>query len=444
MANKEKRIAVIGTGYVGLVSGACFAYLGHKVIGLDIDREKIERLKRGEVPIYEPGLDRILSKALKDGNIEFTTDYGYAVKNADFIFIAVGTPSREDGSADLSFVESAYRSIAEHIGDNDFKVIVNKSTVPVGTGRWAKEFIAGLLRERGVKEPEKRFEVVSNPEFLREGKAVEDFMKPDRVVVGADNREVAGFVASLYEKLQPPILITDLPTAEMIKYASNAFLATKISFINEIANVCERLGADVTVVARGMGLDHRISPHFLRAGCGFGGSCFPKDVKALIHTARSVGEEPRLLSSVIEVNERQKLRPVEKLLKHIPELRGRKVAVWGLAFKPETDDMREAPSIPIIRELLKRGAEVVAYDPVATGNAKRVFERELSTGKLRFASDKYEALKGVDALILVTEWEEFRDVDFDKLKGKVVIDGRNLWEPSIMREFCTYESIGRP
>ncbi len=444
MANKEKRIAVIGTGYVGLVSGACFAYLGHKVIGLDIDREKIERLKRGEVPIYEPGLDRILSKALKDGNIEFTTDYGYAVKNADFIFIAVGTPSREDGSADLSFVESAYRSIAEHIGDNDFKVIVNKSTVPVGTGRWAKEFIAGLLRERGVKEPEKRFEVVSNPEFLREGKAVEDFMKPDRVVVGADNREVAGFVASLYEKLQPPILITDLPTAEMIKYASNAFLATKISFINEIANVCERLGADVTVVARGMGLDHRISPHFLRAGCGFGGSCFPKDVKALIHTARSVGEEPRLLSSVIEVNERQKLRPVEKLLKHIPELRGRKVAVWGLAFKPETDDMREAPSIPIIRELLKRGAEVVAYDPVATGNAKRVFERELSTGKLRFASDKYEALKGADALILVTEWEEFRDVDFDKLKGKVVIDGRNLWEPSIMREFCTYESIGRP
>ena len=439
-----KRIAVIGTGYVGLVSGACFAYLGHKVIGLDIDKEKIERLKRGEVPIYEPGLDRILSKALKDGNIEFTTDYGYAVKNADFIFIAVGTPSREDGSADLSFVESAYRSIAEHIGDNDFKVIVNKSTVPVGTGRWAKEFIAGLLREKGVKEPEKRFEVVSNPEFLREGKAVEDFMKPDRVVVGADNREVAGLVASLYEKLQPPILITDLPTAEMIKYASNAFLATKISFINEIANVCEKLGADVTVVARGMGLDHRISPHFLRAGCGFGGSCFPKDVKALIHTARSVGEEPRLLSSVIEVNERQKLRPVEKLLKHIPELRGRKVAVWGLAFKPETDDMREAPSIPIIRELLKRGAEVVAYDPVATGNAKRVFERELSTGKLRFASDKYEALEGADALILVTEWEEFRDVDFDKLKGKVVIDGRNLWEPSVMREFCTYESIGRP
>ena len=439
-----KRIAVIGTGYVGLVSGACFAYLGHRVIGLDIDREKIERLRRGEVPIYEPGLDRILSKALKNGNIEFTTDYGYAIKNADFIFIAVGTPSREDGSADLSFVESAYRSIAGHIGDEDFKVIVNKSTVPVGTGRWAKEFIADLLRERGVREPEKRFEVVSNPEFLREGRAVEDFMKPDRVVVGADNREIAGLVASLYEKLQPPILITDLPTAEMIKYASNAFLAAKISFINELANVCERLGADVTIVARGMGLDHRISPHFLRAGCGFGGSCFPKDVKALIHTARSVGQEPLLLKSVIDVNERQKLKPVEKLLKHIPELEGRRVAVWGLAFKPETDDMREAPSIAVVRELLRRGAEVVAYDPVALENAKRAFSRELETGRLRFASDKYQALEGADALILVTEWDEFKDIDFDKLKGKVVVDGRNLWEPSVMREFCTYESIGRP
>ncbi len=440
----DKRIAVIGTGYVGLVSGACFAYLGHKVIGLDIDEEKVEKLRKGKIPIYEPGLDRILSKALSDGNIEFTTDYEYAVKNSDFIFIAVGTPSREDGSADLSFVESAYRSIARYIGDKDFKVIVNKSTVPVGTGRWAREFIASLLRERGIKEPEKRFEVVSNPEFLREGKAVEDFMKPDRVVVGADNRDVAGLVASLYEKLQPPILITDLPTAEMIKYASNAFLATKISFINEIANICEKLGADVTVVARGMGLDHRISPHFLRAGCGFGGSCFPKDVKALIHTAKEVREEPELLESVISVNERQKLRPVEKLLKHIPSLEGKRVAVWGLSFKPETDDMREAPSIPIVRELVKRGAYVLAYDPVALENARKVFSEELKAGRLELVSDKYEALEGSNALILVTEWDEFKEVDFDKLKGKVVVDGRNLWEPSIMKQFCTYESIGRP
>jgi len=442
----SKRIAVIGTGYVGLVSGACFAYLGHRVIGLDVDSEKIERLKKGEVPIYEPGLDRILEKALADGNIEFTTDYEYAVKNADFIFIAVGTPSKEDGSADLSYVESAYRSIAEHVEPGDFKVIVNKSTVPVGTGRWAKEFIGNLLRNRGIENPEKCFEVVSNPEFLREGKAVEDFMNPDRVVVGADNRDVAGMVASLYEKLQPAILITDLPTAEMIKYASNAFLATKISFINEVANICEKFGADVTVVARGMGLDHRISPHFLRAGCGFGGSCFPKDVKALIHTGKQAGEDTKLLESVIQVNERQKLRPVEKLLKHIPVLKGKTVAVWGLAFKPETDDMREAPSIPIVKKLLELGATVKAYDPVATENAKRVFVREIERfgDRLKFVEDKYDALSGANALILVTEWSEFKDIDFDKLKGKVVVDGRNLWEPSVMREFCTYESIGRP
>ncbi len=441
-----KKISVIGTGYVGLVSGACFAYLGHKVIGLDIDEEKIGRLRKGEVPIYEPGLDKILQRALEKGNIEFTTDYAYAVKNSDFIFIAVGTPSKEDGSADLSFVESAYRSIAEYIEDEDFKVIVNKSTVPVGTGRWAKKFIAELLYKRGVKNPEERFEVVSNPEFLREGKAVEDFMNPDRVVVGADNRDIAGMVASLYEKLQPTMIITDLPTAEMIKYASNAFLATKISFINEIANICEATGADVTVVARGMGLDHRISPHFLRAGCGFGGSCFPKDVKALIYTAKQVYGEPEILKAVIEVNEKQKLKPIEKLLKHIPELKGKTVAVWGLAFKPETDDMREAPSIPIIRKLLELGAIVKAYDPVALENAKRVFSREIEKygRQLQLVTNKDSALEGADALILVTEWEEFRDVDFGKLTGKVVIDGRNLWEPSVMKSICTYESIGRP
>ncbi|SMP16894.1 UDP-glucose dehydrogenase [Desulfurobacterium pacificum] len=442
----EKRIAVIGTGYVGLVSGACFAYLGHKVIGLDIDAEKIEKLKNGEIPIYEPGLDRILNQAIESGNIEFTTDYAYAVKNSDFIFIAVGTPSKIDGSADLSYVKTAYDRIAELIDENDFKVIVNKSTVPVGTGRWAKKYIANLLKERGIKNPEERFEIVSNPEFLREGKAVEDFMNPDRVVVGADNRDVAGMVASLYEKLQPAMLITDLPTAEMIKYASNAFLATKISFINEIANVCEKVGADVTVVARGMGLDHRISPYFLNAGCGFGGSCFPKDVKALIYTAKEVGEEPELLNSVIDVNERQKLKPVEKLLKHIPDLKGKTIAVWGLAFKPETDDMREAPSIPIIKKLLELGATVKAYDPVAIPNAKAVFEQELKAykGKLQFTETKEEAVQDADALLLVTEWNEFKDVNFDKLRGKVVIDGRNLWEPSIVRQFCKYESIGRP
>ncbi|WP_457568170.1 UDP-glucose dehydrogenase family protein [Desulfurobacterium sp.] len=443
----SKRIAVIGTGYVGLVSGACFAYLGHRVIGLDIDAEKIERLKRGEVPIYEPGLDKILRQALDDGNIEFTTDYAYAVKNSDFIFIAVGTPSRSDGSADLSYVESAYRSIVEHIGENDFKVIVNKSTVPVGTGRWAKKFIAGLLKEKGIKDAEKKFEVVSNPEFLREGKAVEDFMNPDRVVVGADNRDYAGMVASLYEKLQPAMIITDLPTAEMIKYASNSFLATKISFINEIANVCEKAGADVTVVARGMGLDHRISPYFLNAGCGFGGSCFPKDVKALVYTAKRYGVEPELLEATLEVNERQKLVPVEKLRKHFPSLSGLTVALWGLAFKPDTDDMREAPAISIVRKLLSEGATVRAYDPVAVENAKKVFKEELQKypEKLIFVKDKYEALDGADALLLVTEWEEFKDVDFERFRNKVIIDGRNLWEPSIVRRYTDrYEGIGKP
>jgi UDPglucose 6-dehydrogenase len=437
----RKRIAVIGTGYVGLVSGACFAYLGHKVIGLDIDKEKIERLKKGEVPIYEPGLEKILEEALRRENIEFTTDYEYAVKNSDYIFIAVGTPSKNDGSADLSYVESAYRSIASYISNNDFKIIVNKSTVPVGTGRWAKKFIKNLLKEKGVKDPEERFEIVSNPEFLREGKAVEDFMNPDRVIVGADNREVAGKVASLYEELQPTLLITDLPTAEMIKYASNAFLATKITFINEIANICEKLGADVTVVARGMGLDHRISPHFLRAGCGFGGSCFPKDVKALIHTAKEAEVRPELLESVIKVNEKQKVKPVEKLLKHIPNLKGKIVAVWGLAFKPETDDMREAPSIPIINKLLELGAKVKAYDPVATENAREIFKNREN---VEFVNNKYEALEDADALILVTEWQEFKDIEFNKLRGKVIIDGRNIWEPSIMRKYCTYESVGRP
>jgi len=441
-----RKISVIGTGYVGLVSGACFAYLGHKVIGLDIDEVKVNRLRKGEIPIYEPELDKILEQAIFSGNIEFTTDYEYAVKNSDFIFVAVGTPSRDDGSADLSFVKSAYESIANYISEGDFKIIVNKSTVPVGTGRWAKEFISNILRSKGILNPGRCFEIVSNPEFLREGKAVYDFMNPDRVVVGSDDRETAGKVASLYEGLNPAMIITDLPTAEMIKYASNAFLATKISFINEIANICEKTGADVSVVARGMGLDHRISPHFLNAGIGFGGSCFPKDVKALIHTAKVNGINPLMLTSTIEVNERQKLIPVDKLLEHFKSLKGVTVAIWGLAFKPETDDMREAPSVSLIRELLHHGAKVKAYDPVTMDNAKRVFSEDLQNYKnnLEFLNDKYEALDGSDAVILVTEWDEFRDPDFSKFEGKVVIDGRNIWNPSVVKQYArVYESIGR-
>jgi len=433
------KISVIGTGYVGLVSGACFAYLGHDVLCLDIDEEKIRKLKEGKVPIYEEGLEEILKRAVETGKIDFTTDYKTAVEFGDYIFIAVGTPSNPDGSANLKFVEMAYREIAKYLQEGSFKIIVNKSTVPVGTGRWAKEFIGKLLKERGIKEPEKVFDVVSNPEFLREGKAVEDFMKPDRVVVGADNRSSGARVAELYEKLQPPILITDIPTAEMIKYASNAFLATKISFINEIANICEKLGADVKVVARGMGLDHRISPHFLNAGCGFGGSCFPKDVKALIHTAEKAGEKPELLKSVISVNERQKLRVVEKVAKYYNSLEGVSVGVLGLAFKPGTDDMREAPSITVINELLKQGARVYAYDPVATENAKRIFG-----DKIIYLDSGEEVVKTAECVILLTEWEEFEKLNYELFKGKVVIDGRNLWEPSVMKEICKhYEGMGR-
>ncbi len=441
----HKRIAVVGTGYVGLVSGACFAYLGHKVIGLDIDEKKVERLKRGEVPIYEPGLDRILKQAMNQGTIEFTTNYEHAVRDSDFIFIAVGTPSDSDGSADLSYVKSAYRSIANYIDQDNYKVIVNKSTVPVGTGRWARGFIENLLAKKGIENPKRCFDVVSNPEFLREGKAVDDFMKPDRVVVGADNRDVAGKVASLYEKLQPTMIITDIPTAEMIKYTANSFLATKISFINEIANVCQKVGADIGVVARGIGLDHRISPYFLNAGCGFGGSCFPKDVKALIQTGKKENEKMLLLTSTVNVNEDQKVKPIELLRKHIPDLSGKIIAVWGLAFKPETDDMRESPAISIIRKLINMGASVKAYDPVAMENARRIFNDEVEKGSLQFSNSMYEALDGADALILVTEWKEFRNVNFAKFKDKIVIDGRNLWQPNIVRQYCSaYESIGRP
>jgi len=433
-------ISVIGTGYVGLVTGVCFAHLGHRVVGLDIDTEKILKLRQGVVPIYEPGLKEMLLQALENESIEFTSDYKEAVESSDFVFVAVGTPSRKDGSTDLSYVESAYKSIAKHLDPEHPKVIVNKSTVPVGTGRWAKEFISDLLRKRGLSEPEKAFDIVSNPEFLREGKAVEDFMHPDRIVVGAENPETAERVAKLYEKLKAPVLLTNLPTAEMIKYASNAFLATKISFINEIANICERVGADVTVVAKGMGLDHRISPYFLNAGCGFGGSCFPKDVKALIHTAKTAGVEPLLLSATINVNERQKLIPVEKLLKHIPDLKGKTVAVWGLAFKPGTDDMREAPSIAIINRLLELGATVKAYDPVAGENARRIFAGKKN---LTITSTKEEALEGAVALILVTEWKEFENLDFNTVKDKIVIDGRNLWAGKDLQGYAkSYTAIG--
>ncbi len=433
-------ISVIGTGYVGLVSGICFAYLGHDVLGLDLDREKIEQLKNGSLPIFEPELDRIFSYAMDYKKISFTTDYSKAVEFADFIFIAVGTPPKADGSADLSFVASAYKEICRYIRDNDYKIIVNKSTVPVGTGRWARQFAVEILGKRGIKEPEERLDIVSNPEFLREGKAVYDFMNPDRVVIGSDNRDAAWRVASLYEKVNPTLLVADIATAEMIKYASNSFLAAKISFINEIANICERLGADVDVVSRGLGLDHRISPYFLKAGLGFGGSCFPKDVSALISIARQSGVEPKMLVSVMEVNALQRLRPVEALKERLGQLDGRSIVIWGLAFKPGTDDVRESPAISITKALLDEGAIVYAHDPVAKDNFKRSLK---SVENLIFIDDKYDNLEHADALILVTEWQEYYDPDFSRFSGKVIFDGRNLWKKEVVLRYARdYIRIG--
>jgi len=432
-----ERISVLGTGYVGLVTGSCFAYLGHKVICLDINEEKIEKLKKGEIPIYEPQLDRILAVAVESNNIEFTTDYDYAIKNSDFIFIAVGTPSAPDGSADLSFVSQALKTIASYITENDFKIIVNKSTVPVGTGRWASALVTDELLKKGVREPEKHFCIVSNPEFLREGKAVEDFMNPDRIVIGSDDKDIALKTASLYSTLNPPMIITNLPTAEMIKYASNAFLATKISFINEMANLSEKTGADIEIVSKGMGLDKRIGPYFLKAGLGFGGSCFPKDVKALIHTAKQHNLKPMILEAVMKVNENQKIKPIEILKKANINLDKARVALWGLAFKPDTDDIREAASLNIISELLKYNTTIYAYDPI-------VKDITIKDERINIVSDKYKALENADILILVTEWEEFKNVEFKRFKDKIVIDGRNIWEKNILKKYAkACFSIGR-
>ncbi len=432
-----ERISVLGTGYVGLVTGSCFAYLGHKVICLDINEEKIEKLKKGDIPIYEPQLDKILAVAQESNNIEFTVNYDYAIKNSDFIFIAVGTPSASDGSADLSFVSQALKTIASYITENDFKIIVNKSTVPVGTGRWATSLVAEELSKKGVKEPQKYFCIVSNPEFLREGKAVEDFMNPDRIVIGSDDKDIALKTASLYSTLNPPMIITNLPTAEMIKYASNAFLATKISFINEMANLSEKIGADIEIVSKGMGLDKRIGPYFLKAGLGFGGSCFPKDVKALIHTAKKYSIDPTILEAVMKVNEQQKIKPIKILKKANVNLNGARVALWGLAFKPDTDDIREAASLNIINELLNYNATIYAYDPI-------VKDIPIKDKRISIFSDKYKALENADILILVTEWEEFKNVEFKRFKDKIVIDGRNIWEKNILKKYAkACFSIGR-
>jgi len=429
-----KNIAVVGTGYVGLVTGTCFADLGNKVTCIDIDERKIQVLRDGGVPIYEPGLQEVIQRNVAAGRLAFTTSYAEGLRNAHFAFIAVGTPSGVDGEADLQYVRMAAESIAQTM-DHPL-VIINKSTVPVGTGDW----VADIIHKHQPAPIE--FAVVSCPEFLREGSALADFMAPDRVVLGSLDKEAAEKVAQLHLPLRAPIVVTDLRTAEMIKYASNAFLATRISFINEIANICEKLGADVKEVAAGMGYDKRIGRAFLDAGVGYGGSCFPKDVKALEYMGLLHGAHPALLRTVMEINRDQRRQVLHKLREILGALRGRKIGLLGLAFKPNTDDMRDAPSVEIAHMLLREGATVAGYDPVAHDTARRTIP------DLPLAKTPYELAEGCDALILLTEWNEFKHLDLARIrvamKTPVFIDGRNVHDPEAMREAgFLYRGVGR-
>jgi len=421
------KIAVIGTGYVGLVSGTCFAEVGNTVTCVDVNAKKIENLKKGIIPIYEPGLEAMVLNNIANKNLFFTTDIAQAIKQVEVVFIAVGTPMGEDGSADLQYVLSVAQSIGEAMEQH--LIIVNKSTVPVGTADKIKEVIASALKKRGANIA---FDIVSNPEFLKEGKAIQDFMKPDRVVIGAESSYAFEKMKALYSSffLQHERFITmDIRSAEMTKYAANAMLATKISFMNEIANICERVGADVNKVRLGIGSDTRIGYSFIYPGCGYGGSCFPKDVLALKRLAEEVNYKAELIESVDNVNNRQKLLIAEKVIKKYgKDLKGRTFAIWGLAFKPETDDMREAPAIYIIKKLIAQGAQIRAYDPKATHEAKNFYLKDYA---IEYVESKYEALKGADALLLLTEWKEFRSPDFEEigklLKDKVIFDGRNQY-----------------
>ncbi len=438
------KVTVVGTGYVGLVTGACLSEMGNHVVCLDLDADKIRTLRGGELPIYEPGLQEIVQRNAAAGRLEFTTDVEHAVAHGTIQFIAVGTPPDEDGSADLQYVLAAARNIGKTM--TDFKVVVDKSTVPVGTADKVKAAVQEELDRRGVKLD---FAVVSNPEFLKEGAAVADFMRPDRVVVGAEDERAILLMRALYAPFirnHDRMMVMDIRSAEFTKYAANAMLATRISFMNELALVAEKLGADIELVRQGIGSDPRIGYHFLYAGCGYGGSCFPKDVKALIRTAEEVGQPLRLLEAVEAVNDRQKQVLVGKIVDCYGEnLSGKTFAVWGLAFKPNTDDMREAPSRVLIAELARRGAKIQAYDPVAVDEAKRVLGH---VERLSFAESARAALEGVDALVIVTEWKEFRTPDFeamrDSLRDKRIFDGRNLYEPKLMKTLgFDYRGIGR-
>lgn len=430
-------ICVIGTGYVGLVTGACFAEFGVNVVCVDQDASKVARLQNGDVPIYEPGLSELVQKGLREGRLSFTTDIAHGIEQALVLFIAVGTPPRGDGSADLSAVETVAETIARHM--NGYKVVVTKSTVPVGTGERLRTIIGRSLAER------RNFDVASNPEFLREGAAIEDFMRPNRVVIGAESDQAIAILRDLYRPLyliETPIIITDIATAEMIKYASNAFLATKVSFINEIANLCERVGADVHQVARAMGLDGRIGAKFLHPGPGYGGSCFPKDVIALLSIARRNGYEFQILQAVDEVNRRQRDLMVAKIKGAVGDLSGTTLACLGLAFKPNTDDVREAPALTILPALQKLGATVRAYDPAAMDEAEKALDGVV------FCSDPYEAMTGCDGVILMTEWNQFRNLDLGRVKAAlrrpVFIDLRNVYDPKRMRDLgFSYSGVGR-
>jgi UDPglucose 6-dehydrogenase len=430
-------IAVIGTGYVGLVTGACFAEFGVDVTCVDVDGEKIRRLSAGVMPIYEPGLEQMVAKNVHAGRLRFTTDTRQAVEQALVIFLAVGTPPKTDGSPDLSFVDAASRSVAEHM--NGYKVIVTKSTVPIGTGERIRE----IIRQNQIAHV--NFGIVSNPEFLREGAAINDFMRPDRVVIGSRDEEAVAIMRDLYRPLyliEAPFVITSLEAAELTKYAANAFLATKISFINEIASMCEKIGCDVHDVARGMGMDRRIGSKFLHPGPGFGGSCFPKDTQALASVARQFDCDSLIVDAVIEVNRRQRCAMLPKIIGLVGDLQGKTIAVLGLAFKPETDDMREAPAADIIRGLLERGAGVRAYDPAAMAEAQKILPG------VEYADDEYAAVTDADALVFVTEWNQFRALDMgrirDLMKSPKVADLRNIYDPTDMRQLgFDYVGVGR-
>lgn len=430
-------VTIVGTGYVGLVTGACLADSGNEVWCVDIDAAKIETLKQGKLPIYEPGLPEIVERNLREERLTFTTDLDGAVKRSFAIFIAVGTPGTPTGAADLSAVFAAAASIGRAM--DRYKVIATKSTVPVGT--------AAKIREIVAKETKHPFDVLANPEFLKQGAAVEDFMKPDRVVIGTDDVRAGEILRELYTpflRTGSPLLIVDTRTAEILKYAANAFLAARISFMNEIANLCENVGADVDMIRKGLALDSRIGPAFLFPGVGFGGSCFPKDIRALIDTGRQHGYEMKILQEVDSVNRSQALRFVEKVRKHFQgNLRGKRLALWGLSFKPRTNDMREAPSALILESLLADGAVICAYDPEAMEEAKRVFGE-----RIQFAANNYGCLEGVEALLVVTEWQLFRNPSFERMKAimhePVIFDGRNIYDPVHVRELgFTYYGVGR-